>query len=152
MNTLPIPANSLEFVAASKLPASLRQLTANEAIHAKSLLPQFAEWLKGTKQRAGIQGAEVNEISLHDLNTLFPYMVSYYPTPNGYLVTTRRAVAANPKVPGIQARELDPASCWVGPTPAAALLAMMTERINNKEMRHNRAGSMVVERAALAAV
>lgn len=31
-------------------------------------------------------------------------------------------------------RELNPAACWEGATPAAALLAMISERMSTKEL------------------
>ena len=142
--TLPIDANSLDYLHAGQLDASLQSLSENESIHAKSMLPAFAEWLKSQKQSKGFPRAEAQAISLSDLNILFPYKVSYYATSAGWLCTTRRAVAANSEIPGVQARALEAASCWEGRTPAGALLAMLTERINTEEMRYGEMGNMVV--------
>lgn len=147
MTHLPIAADTAEHFYCRMLPEELNQLTPSELIHVKSLLPSWAKWVVDTKVAAKLSP----DIALTDLNTVFPYMVAWYETPNGWLCTTRRHVEGRPAEYGqaaIPQRLLNAGCCWEAQTPAAALLAMMTERINTKEMRYGDFGQMVVLRKA----
>jgi len=123
MNTLPIAADNLDFVFSAKLPAAFALLSAADLKQCDDLLPNLPDRTLGR------------------LVSAFPYTVSFYPTPDGWLCTTRRAMPANEKVPGIAVRELDPACCWDGATPAGAMLNMIADRLESKELSYSKGGA-----------
>lgn len=154
MTTLPIPANTAEHLYCRQLPAASWSFDYEELMRVKALAPAWTEWvekgriaqmqasLEKGKSLTPDQKAKAAAVYLTDLNNLFPYMVAWYPTPTGWLCTSRRYV--EPRT-GIPERLLDAASCWEGATPAKALLSMMEDRFAAKEMRYNGAGYILVQ-------